>query len=70
MAHLNNSLTKDVGNPRGEYMDQMKRKQRYTALDAAILEGKMFKGHRKGSNKADQSNSFSGTYYHNNNNLV
>lgn len=69
LAKLNNSLTKDPGNPRQEYMDQMKRKQRYTALDNAVIDPKRIKMSKK-SIHSGNSNSFTGTYYRNNNNLV
>ena len=53
LTNINRTLNKDSGNPRQEYMDQMKRKQRYTALDPGIIETKRLKGHRKGSHSGN-----------------
>mmetsp|Transcript_20482 Transcript_20482/g.20219 ORF Transcript_20482/g.20219 Transcript_20482/m.20219 type:complete len:84 (-) Transcript_20482:32-283(-) len=61
LSRLNNSLTKNPGNPRQEYMDQMKRKQRYTALDHAAIDPKRIKMSQK-SIHSGNSNSFTGTY--------
>jgi hypothetical protein len=33
---LNNSFKREKINPQQEYMDQMKRKQRYTGFDATV----------------------------------
>ena len=67
--NLNSSFWKEPANPKQEYMDQMKRKQRYTAFDVSHDRREISKEQRK-ANHSGKLSSFSGTYYHNNSKLI
>lgn len=69
LRDLNNSYWKEPANPKQEYMDQMKRKQRYTAFDVSHGTRVMTKEHKK-SNHSGKLSSFSGTYYQNSSKLM
>lgn len=68
LTNLNNSFNKEKQNPQQEYMDQMKRKQRYTAFDINAPGDMVNKTQAK--NRSGKLTSFSGTYYHGSTKLV
>lgn len=70
LCNLNNSFSREnKSNPQQEYMDQMKRKQRYTAFDCS-LQGESIMKDRTAGSLSGKLSSFSGTYYHGSSKLV
>lgn len=69
LCNLQNSFNREKSNPQQEYMDQMKRKQRYTAFDMNSSSDMISQEKNRG-NLSGKLTAFSGTYYHGSSKLV